>query len=490
MEEGFNVNSFELEKLMYELIALPHETEWVEFKLDRYDPQQIGEYISALSNSACLHGKEAGYLIFGIEDESHAVKGTSFEPDKEKIGNQEIENWLATQLSPRIDFEIIHFIFHEVPIALFRIDPTYNTPVSFKGEAYIRVGSYKKKLADHPEKARKIWIKTKNQVFERGIAFKNVSADEVLKLLDYPSYFILMNLTLPDNKAGILAKLLEEDLIVQNKGKYHITNLGAILFATNLDLFEGLARKAVRVIIYKGKNKLKTIKEQRGHKGYANGFEGLVTYINDQLPTNEEIGKAFRREEKMYPELAIRELVANALIHQDFTKTGTGPMVEIFENRVEITNPGKPLIDTLRFIDHSPQSRNEKLAYFMRRVNICEERGSGIDKVVNAVESYQLPAPNFVAEENFLRVILYAYKSLKEMTKDDKIRACYQHCCLKYVSSDFMTNQSMRQRFQIEEKNYSTASRIIADTIRAGLIKDYDPDSKSKKFARYIPIWA
>lgn len=193
---------------------------------------------------------------------------------------------------------------------------------------------------------------------------------------------------------------------------------------------------------------------------------------------------------KLYPEIAIRELVANALIHQDFSITGTGPMIEIFANRVEITNPGEPLINSLRFIDHSPISRNEKLAYFMRRINICEERGSGIDKVVDAVENYQLPAPNFIAEEDYLRVILYASKSLREMDKDDKIRACYQHCCLKYVSSDFMTNQTLRQRFNIKEKNYSTASRIIADTINAGLIKDRDPMNRSKKLSAYVPIWA
>ena len=208
------MNSFELEKLMNELIALPHETEWVEFKLDRYDPQQIGEYISALSNSACLHGREAAYLVFGIEDESHVVKGTSFKPDKKIKGNQELENWLATQLTPRIDFEIIPFIYQEQPIVLFKIDPTYNAPVSFRGEEYIRVGSYKKKLADHPEKARKIWTKTKEQLFEKTIAMKDVNADEVLKLLDYPSCFALLNLPLPDNKAGILAKFEEEDLIV------------------------------------------------------------------------------------------------------------------------------------------------------------------------------------------------------------------------------------------------------------------------------------
>lgn len=103
----------------------------------------------------------------------------------------------------------------------------------------------------------------------------------------------------------------------------------------------------------------------------------------------------------------------------------------------------------------------------MRIINICEERGSGIDKVIDAVEAYQLPAPNFVAEEEYLRVILYSFKTLREMNKDDIIRACYQHCCLKYVSSDFMTNQTLRQRFQIEEKNSAMASRIIADTIKA-----------------------
>src|SRR5690606_1832801 len=119
-----------------------------------------------------------------------------------------------------------------------------------------------------------------------------------------------------------------------------------------------------RVIIYKGNNKLKTIKEQEGTKGYASGFSGLVKFINDRLPSNEEIGQAFRREVKIYPELAIRELIANALIHQDFSIKGAGVMIEIYDNRIEITNPGKPLIDTQRFIDHSPESRNEGLARF------------------------------------------------------------------------------------------------------------------------------
>ena len=254
--------------------------------------------------------------------------------------------------------------------------------------------------------------------------------------------------------------------------------------------FEDLARKVVRVIVYKGKNRLNTIKEHVAGKGYAVGFQDLIEYINSKLPSNEEIGKAFRKEVKVYPEIAIRELVANALIHQDYGITGTGPMIEIFEDRIEIGNPGKPLINTLRFIDSSPQSRNERLAFFMRRINICEERGSGIDKVVNSAEVYQLPAPDFIEEENHLKVVMYAPKSLRQMERKDKIRACYQHCCLKYVSADSMTNKSLRERFKIEEQNYSMASRIIADTIDEKLIKGFDPSSKSKKHAKYIPYWA
>src|SRR5690554_2010386 len=141
-------------------------------------------------------------------------------------------------------------------------------------------------------------------------------------------------------------------------------------------------RKAVRLILYRGKSRVETVRELEGSKGYAVGFERLIDYIKTLLPANEEIGKAFRKEVPMYPELAIRELVANALIHQDFSITGTGPMIELFDQRMEITNPGIPLVDTQRFLDSPPQSRNESLASFMRRINICEERGTGVDKVV------------------------------------------------------------------------------------------------------------
>jgi len=192
----------------------------------------------------------------------------------------------------------------------------------------------------------------------------------------------------------------------------------------------------------------------------------------------------------MYPARAIRELVANALFHQDFSLTGTGPAIEVFEDRLEVCNPGLPLIDPLRFIDHAPRSRNEILAELMRRLGICEERGSGFDKVITDVELFQLPAPDIRTDNTHTRVILFGHKDLSKMDQKDRIRACYQHCCLLHVSNGVMTNTTLRERFGISEKDYPVASRIIRETIESKLVKLEDPQSKSKKHAKYVPFWA
>lgn len=191
----------------------------------------------------------------------------------------------------------------------------------------------------------------------------------------------------------------------------------------------------------------------------------------------------------MFPDLAIRELVANAIIHQDFHSTGTAPLVEIFSNRMEITNPGLPLVKTDRFLDSPPKSRNEALASFMRRIGVCEERGSGVDKVVFQAELYQLPAPIFETTEEHTRVVLFSHKEFREMDKEDRIRACYLHACLRYVQRDFMTNTTLRERFGIDAKNSAMISRIIKDAIEADLIKCHDM-SVGSRARKYLPFWA
>lgn len=479
----------EIISIISDIQASPKECEWIEIKCNNKEPHLIGEYISALANGAAYMGQSRGYLAYGIDDSTHAIVGTEFHPENDKIGNEELENWLAIHLTPRIDFSINEIIIEGKHIVLFIIDSAGNTPVKFDGTAYIRVGSYKKKLSDHPERERKIWQNTKSGYFETKTALGGVSADEVLTLIDYPSFFRLMEIPLPENKSAILEKLAEERIIIKRQSCYDITNLGGILFATNLNNFDNLSRKAVRVVFYKGASRIDAIREQVGAKGYAVGFEGLVEYISANLPSNEEIGKALRKDTPMYPPIAIREFVANALIHQDFSIGGASVMIEVFADRIEITNPGKPLIDVLRFIDHAPISRNEKLAAMMRRLKICEERGSGIDRAITQCEIHQLPAPDFQKGDLFTRVTMIAPQPMGKMTKEDKVRACYQHCCLQYLSGNKMTNESFRGRLNISDKNYSIASRIISETVARKLIKP-DESSRSRKYAQYLPEWA
>lgn len=476
--------------LVQELRKLQNETEWVEFKRNNDNPDEIGEYLSALANSAALNGKVHAYLVWGVDDTSHEIVGTTFDPFRSKVGNEELESWLLLLLNPKINFRFHQLQVEDKHVVLLEIGAAFRHPVQFKHTEFIRVGSYKKKLKDYPEKERELWRVFDRTPFEREIAAENVTVEEVLKLLDYPSCFDLLSLPLPEGRDGILASLAGDEMIVAGQGgKWSITNLGAILFAKRLTDFRQLRRKAMRVILYKGESRVETVREQEDAKGYASGFESLIGFVTNLLPSNEFIGQALRKEVPMFPELAIRELVANAIIHQDFHITGTAPMVEIFSNRMEITNPGTPLVKTERFLDSPPKSRNEALASFMRRIGVCEERGSGVDKVVFQTELYQLPAPLFETTDEHTRAILFAQRELKEMGQDDRIRACYLHACLKYVQRDFMTNTTLRERFGIEDKNSAMASRIIRDTIEAGLIRCHD-ESVGSKARKYLPSWA
>ena len=479
-----------LASLLHELCKLPAETEWVEFKENAAKPEEIGEYISALANSAALGGKATGYLVWGVEDGTHRIVGTSFSPRAAKVGNEELENWLLRLLTPKIDFRFFETAVDDLAVVVLQIGRAFRHPVRFQGNEFLRVGTYKKRLKDFPEKERALWRIFDQTPFEDLVAEGHVSAEDVVRLLDYPAYFDLVERPLPPNRDGILAALEGDDLIHRGSaGGWDVTNLGAVLFAKRLDDFRTLTRKAVRVIQYRGRDRVATLKEQIGVKGYACGFEGLIAYVNGLLPSNEVIQQALRKTVPMFPELAVRELVANALIHQDLFVTGAGPMVEIFEDRIEITNPGQPLVDTQRFVDTPPRSRNEALASLMRRVRICEERGSGIDKVVFEVEFFQLPAPLFEAPEGFTRAVLFAHRPLAEMGKADRVRACYLHACLRYVTRKPMTNTSVRDRFGIPEKNAATASRLLSEAVEAGLIMVQDPEAGTR-IRSYLPFWA
>lgn len=364
-------------------------------------------------------------------------------------------------------------------------------PVSFAGEEFIRVGSIKQNLKAFPEKERVLWKSFESHPFELRSAAENLSEDEIINLLDYSRYYDKMNLPIPKNSSDILTDLTNEKFIIRKTSSlFDITNMGAILIAKSLKKFEKLSRKTVRIIWYKTNNRLESIREQEFETGYAFCHEEATRYIMTIIPQHEEIDGANRKSVYSYPEIAIRELLANLIIHQDFEQHGTNPMVEIFSDRIEFSNPGAPLVNINRIVDTVPVSRNENIASFMHKCGICEERGSGYDKIIQSTGEHTLIAPLIEIQDNqFTRVVLFSKMPFDTLSKSDRIRTCYLQACLAYVNFSAISNSDVRVLFGLSEKESYKASRIIKDALEEKVIRPVDNET-APRYMRYVPNWA
>jgi len=462
-------------------LITPTETEQLEFKEAKlqYDSIKLREYCIALANEG------GGYLVLGVTDKRpRQVVGSQAWSTVE--GLNKLKAGIFQDLRFRVDItELQH---PNGRVLVFKIPPRpMGQALEYRGIYWMRVGEELRPMTR--DRLKQIFAEDQQDWFSQP-ARLDASPDDVIALLDTQTYFELLKVPYPTTRDAVLERLQSQDLIKQTTQGWTITNLAAIVLAKKLDAFSlSLARKAPRVVIYEGSNKLQTRDDKMGNRGYAVSFEKLVSFVHSAAPQNRFIEEAVRQEVKMFPMQALRELIANALVHQDFLATGASVMIEMYSDRVEISNPGIPPIPVDRFIDEY-RSRNEQLADLMRRFGICEEKGSGIDKVVSVAEVYQLPAPDFRVGETRTTTVLFAYQTFDDMSKSDRIRACYQHCCLLYVSNRQMSNQTLRERFGFDESKNALVSQVISATKEAGLIKPDYSASNSTRYARYLPFWA
>jgi ATP-dependent DNA helicase RecG len=436
--------------------------------------EDIFEYCVAIANEG------GGHLVLGItNDRPRRVVGTSSVSNVVKMAEK-----IFNTLRFRVEVEEVGHLDGRVVVFTIPSRPRGEAR-AYDGKFLMRSGSSLVPMST--DCLRRIFEEGKPDWLEEP-AITATDAGGVVNLLATQTFFDLLELQYPSTREEVIRRLIDERLIDEDHGSYRIRKLGALLLAKDLNAFPDLARKAPRVVIYDGNSKTELKLDRVGSLGYAAGFQNLISFVMSHLPQNEVVQDALRREVKLLPAIIIRELVANALIHQDFSQTGASVMIEVYGNRVEISNPGEPIVDIDRFID-GYRSRNERLAALMRRLGICEEIGSGIDKVVQAAEAYQLPAPHFRAAHHRTEMIIYGQKGFDKMDREDRVRACYQHCALKYVMHERMTNQTLRERFHLSPTESNIVSMVITGTVEAGLIRA-DTKTASRKFAKYVPYWA
>jgi ATP-dependent DNA helicase RecG len=459
-------------------ILAPREIEGLEFKAARtqFDGDRLMDYCVGIGNDG------GGKLILGVTNNlPREIVGTTAVND-----TQEMQKKILDKLHFEVKIEELLHTKGRVVVCHIPSRPL-GRPFHHDGRYWMRSGEELRAMS--PDRLAEICSEGKpDWLMESGKS--ELTPPQVVTLLNTPIYFERLGQPYPASLRRVIERLESDKIIGTDSKGYFITKLGAVLFARRLSDFDGLSRKAPRVIVFEGTDKLKESGEDfPGNRGYVVGFERLIDFINDRVPSNDVIGRAFRTEVKMFPEEAIRELVANALIHQDFNETGTSVTIEIYSNRIEVSNPGTPIIPPDRFADEV-QSRNETLAGLARRLGMCEEQGLGIDRVIRSTEVYQLPAPDFRLGERHFNVVLFAPKKFEDMDRNERVNACFWHCVLRYVTSQKMNNQSLRERFNLPATKVEVISAVIDDTKQAGRIKLADSGSSSRRYANYVPYWA
>lgn len=394
------------QNLVLQLLQEPSEQEWLEFKENYHSAEEIGERISALSNGACIRNKRYGYLIFGVKDHDHSIVGTTFDPKKQKAkGNEDLEFWLLTRLNPRIDFKIHELEIEGKHLVLFEIPATSGSPVSFLHEAYIRIGSYTKKLKDYPDKAKKIW-----QSMETDWSAE-ICPDATLQDLDPIAIATARQLFIRKNPRLAEDVPNWDDATFLNKARVTIQGKITKTAIVLLGLPESahFINPAVAQItwILKGVDGVE--------KDYQHFYTPFLLAVDELYHKIRNLkyryivdGTLFPEEVDQYDPYIIREALSNAIAHQDYRLGGRITVVEKEDSTLTFQNYGSFLPVSIEnvILNDAPEQkyRNTFLVNAMMQLNLIDTIGSGIRRMFLKQKEKFFPMPDYSFENNRVQV--------------------------------------------------------------------------------------
>ena len=393
------------EEHLKELISLEYENEYIEFKHDWFNKEELGEYISAISNSATEHGVEYGYFIWGIDDKTHKIVGTDFNSNKE-INNEPLKHYLARNLNPSIAFRFEDIIIDDKKVVVLIIPAAKRVITEFNKERYIRIGSSKELLRKYPEREANLWIILKN------MQSTIINTESIKQDLDFSSllaYYVAKNL--PLNQKSFKDNL---HLYVPNTKKY---NQMAYILSDNNEI-------TCRVSIFNGKTKAdkQYALNEYGKKNILVTIDQILNYLESfNITRIDETNRIVERKDiPLFDSISLREALLNAFIHNDWTELNS-PMISVFSDRIEILSYGSlPFKQTIfGFFEGRSTPRCQELADIFLQLRISERSGRGI---MHITKTYGKDV--FDIEDSFIKVTIpfseertYGSKTIKSESK-------------------------------------------------------------------------
>ncbi len=474
--------------LQKSLRPIPQELNELDWKVMLSNKKErLKKHLSAFSN---LHG--GGFLIFGV-DNSGKVVGISDESSR-YIADY-LANIARTSVEPQINIKFVTFIFEEKSLLGVFVEESFEKPVHMVNKtiehSYIRAGGQSRLMSK--EELRHSIINS------RKIRFGEISATlPPAVLANWEEYFDFSEVMKRMRPAGFTDKKSYYDFLCSLKLLHKVdeeemvpTNLAIQVCAKDFSALPSYERFAVRIIEYKGTTKMSARRDKTFSQGYSLSLHKIVSTLIDWIPYSEKINKASVVCESAIPEIALREIVANAIIHRDFNVTNASISIELFSDRVEVTNPGGllPEITIDRLIDHPSRTRNEVFSDIMRKLRFAEERGSGIDKAVMAMEMNGYPSIKFIDGGDFFLATMFIAKNFDKMSKEQKLNAIFQHACINDVIQRKTTGRSIRERFKLGRNDGPKIYKLIDEVIATGKIRLANPED-IRKDHYYVPYWS
>lgn len=482
----------DLNKIVKELIAYPTEANWFEFKENWYEPSAIGEYISSLSNAAALEGEEYGYLVWGVNNNTHEITGTTFDY-RVDVKNEPLEHYLARQIMPDNNFSFHETTLEGKRLVVMVVPAASKIPTGFDGNRYIRIGSSKVNLNKYPERESNLFY-----ILRVGLPTMCNTESEYQDLTFDKLFVYYASKGVALNKRNFKKNL---GLLTEN-GKY---NLLAQLISDDSHI-------PIRFAIFNGTDKASTMYSVRefGNTCLLFSLDKVLEYgevLN--VPQADERGrKVERKEVPLFDEEAFREAIINAFVHNQWT-SGNAPMITVFSDRIEILSRGKmPPGQTLEgFYAGESVPVNQKLSDMFLQLHISERTGRGVPKIteVYGKETYEFRENSIVVSIPFTRVqaddmthdeMKMTYDNVKmthdevkmtydstEITHDEKkdcVERILEFCIIPRTILEIMEMLGLKER--------KSARRHIKPLVEQGRLAMTLPDAPKSKNQKYVTI--